>query len=408
MNKKIYKVASDLGYSSMKMSINGKSEIIDSVIVETKPNDRLHKVPLNQQNYFDHLEDHMDVSITSDAVKKPVRVLVGKEAQNSGLRTKIFNVSSSKKKSEQDLSMILTLSRIATEVVKDAKKNDEDLSEILKADVVLTTSLPIKEGKDEEILNNYKNKFEKGKHLVNFQAFESTITVELKFKKVFVGLEGEVAQFAIINADEDLKKKIKKDYEKTYPKLSKDLSVDELIKGSTDALGIDIGEGTTDFSVIIGGHSKPDASSSVKVGYGNVLDRSIQVLSDETNGSGYKNREQLNVLLNDDSPLTKNRREHVQEKVNEQLDEIIDEITEQLSFILGTQGTIFKVIYVYGGGSIPLSENGDLRSKLEDTISDFIPDNEVDIPVIFIDKSRARTLNEDGLVMALNQLIKNQ
>lgn len=58
-------------------------------------------------------------------------------------------------------------------------------------------------------------------------------------------------------------------------------------------------------------------------------------------------------------------------------------------------GATIEVVYVHGGGSIPMKDQTMLRTKLEDKLKDFNGGQVV--PVIWIPKEKAQTLNRDGL-----------
>ena len=163
MSKKIYTVANDLGYGSMKLTINEDRYNIPSVISLQKENDITKPVSFDnktqEKNYINELIDNLDVTITSPSVKTIGRFLIGKRATISNSTARRFNVNSFKGKADEDLSLILTLSSIAAHVVKDNYESDEELPSSLKAKVIMATALPIKEGKSETVTENYRNRF---------------------------------------------------------------------------------------------------------------------------------------------------------------------------------------------------------------------------------------------------------
>ena len=93
---KLYAVANDLGYSSLKLGIKNvdiptpinkyfnHQEIYPSVIAIQRPQDFTKPVTFDneqeQDEYFENLQDHLDVSFSSPAIDLPGRFLVGPRA----------------------------------------------------------------------------------------------------------------------------------------------------------------------------------------------------------------------------------------------------------------------------------------------------------------------------------------
>ena len=412
--KNLYAVANDLGHSSLKINITnidtGKStgkEVVPSVIAIQRPQN-YEKPPVfdtkrEQDEYFKHLENHMDVTITSPSVSTQGRFFVGQKAIDSGLPTRMFDINDFNGKSQSDLALILTLTKIATQVVKDAYKNSKDnnISNDLTANVIMTTALPIKEGKVPNVIETYQKRYTNGEHLVNLYNFEQPITVKIKFIEIYVGLEGELAQFMISEADPDLKEKIKADFDESYPELKNDVTADQLISVK-NLLGIDIGDGTTDKPIIINGKANPNASTSLSTGYGSVLQDAVSILQDK--GMNIQTRGDLNNFLEETiSPFVRSRQEFARQTVYDQLDRLVDQIIDSASETMRHAGANIELVYVYGGGSIPLLQETNMRDRLVEKLKGF--SGGFDIPVIWIDPSRARTLNEDGLQLYLDYLV---
>lgn len=417
-----YAIANDLGYSSMKMSIANLNNLdsknllkqfvnnrqtMPSAIVSQRPQDYTKPVTFDtakdQDDYFHHLEDHLDITITSPAVKEQGRFLIGNRAVKSGLRTRGYDVNDYTGKAESDLSVIFTLSRIAAEVIKDAYQHQQKLDEILPANVIMTTNLPIVEGKKPHVNEEYQQRYLNGKHLVTLHNFAQPITVELNFIDVYVGLEGEMAQFAITNATQKLKNQIINDFIQTYPKLKDQVNADTLVK-LENVLGIDIGEGTTDFEVIANGKANPTASLSMSTGYGNVLEDAVSVL--QTEQMNIPNRTALNDFLSEKVtfPPKKARQNHAREVTYNQLNQFVDLIIDKTSEVMRHAGTDIELVYVYGGGSIPLGTETDMRTRLANKLKGFA--GGYDIPVVWISADFAQIMNLLGLTLYLIYLIK--
>ena len=397
-------VANDLGYGSVKAKVNDTKIHFPSVLALQREQDIAKPVEFDSEkeklSYLSDMINHMDITVSSSAVKTQGRFLLGTAAVKSSLPMRAFDVNDFTGKSDNDLSIILTLGMIAAQRVALAVENDEDLSEQLNVEVNMTTALPVSEGKKNGIVDSYINKYINSKHTVVFHNLKDPITVSLTFNKVYVALEGEVAQLYIQNSDIKLKGLIKKDFAKNYPELATEIEVTDLVK-IRNLLGIDIGEGTTDLVVIKDGKANAVSSTSLPNGYGNALQDAIDVL--QTQNMNFEARSQLQDYLSQDvSPLAKRMQNKVRQTVFEQLAPFADKIVEAASKTMRKAGANVEVLYVYGGGSIPMLEQTELRQKLAQKMKDF--SGGIDVPVIWIDKSYAQILNEKGLELVLNVL----
>ncbi|MCF2622633.1 ParM/StbA family protein [Ligilactobacillus salivarius] len=397
-------VANDLGYGSVKAKVNDTKIHFPSVLALQREQDIAKPVEFDSEkeklSYLSDMINHMDITVSSSAVKTQGRFLLGTAAVKSSLPMRAFDVNDFTGKSDNDLSIILTLGMIAAQRVALAVENGEDLSEQLNAEVNMTTALPVSEGKKNGIVDSYINKYVNSKHTVVFHNLKDPITVSLTFNKVYVALEGEVAQLYIQNSDIKLKELIKKDFAKNYPELATEIEVTDLVK-IRNLLGIDIGEGTTDLVVIKDGKANAVSSTSLPNGYGNALQDAIDVL--QTQNMNFEARSQLQDYLSQDvSPLAKRMQNKVRQTVFEQLAPFADKIVEAASKTMRKAGANVEVLYVYGGGSIPMLEQTELRQKLAQKMKDF--SGGIDVPVIWIDKSYAQILNEKGLELVLNVL----
>lgn len=399
-------VANDLGYGSVKAKVEDTNIHFPSVIAIQREQDLNKPVEFNSNQekltYLEGMINHMDVTISSSAVKTQGRFLVGNAAIKSSLPLKAFDVNDFTGKSDDDLAIILTLSMIAAQRISLAVKNGEDLSDQLSTEINMTTALPVSEGKKNGIINNYVNKYIGSKHTVVFHNFKDPITVSLSFKNVYVALEGEVAQLYLKNSDIKLQGLIKQDFLKNYPELANDIKVSDLVK-IDNLLGIDIGEGTTDLVIIKEGHANAVASTSLPTGYGNALQDAIDVL--QTENMNFEARSQLqDYLAQEVSLLAKRMQTKVRQIVFEQLEPFADKIVTAASKTMRKAGANVEILYVYGGGSIPMLEQTALRQKLSQKMKDF--SGGIDVPVIWINKSYAQNLNEKGLELILKAMNK--
>lgn len=389
-------IASDLGYSSVKADVNGEQIKFPSAIAVLRKQDVFDPITFSskdeEKDYFQNLLDHMDVTIASSSVKTPERMLVGLAAVKSTLSNQGFNVADLSKKSETDLSLILQLSMIATSAVKEAYFKGENLDKQLEVTANLTTALPVLEGKRGGASERYKERYLNGAHVVTLHNFKNPISVKIVFDKVIVALEGEAARYALGNADKRLKGEIKKDFDKHYPKLASDVDADYLAT-APNVLMIDIGEGTTDLVLFTDKQIDFAGSTSLPIGYGNALEEAVSQL----NGEGFfmQNRLALSRFLSrPTNGLNRGRQEMAKGAVDEQLDILADQIVTGASSTLRKASDEMDLIYVMGGGSIPLQKSS-LRDKLASAVKALASDHE--IPIIWIGKDYAQKLNEYGM-----------
>ena len=236
-------------------------------------------------------------------------------------------------------------------------------------------------------------------HTVTFHNFKDPITVAIKFRAVYVALEGETAQLFIKNADDKFKATMVADLKANYPELS-EITADDIVQ-TQNVLGIDIGEGTTDLVMIVNGMVNSKASTSLAKGYGNVLQLANDVLQEQQ--MGFDNRAQLqSYLAQKVSPFAQKHQKRVQRVVYDQLEPFADEIVTAVSKTMRAANARAELIFVYGGGSIPMASQSSLRTKLAEKIRRFTGGDEV--PVIWITPEYAQVLNEKGLELILSAI----
>lgn len=400
----VLNVANDLGYGSIKGSLNDEKILMPSVIARLTPENTVLPKTFDHSdettNYMQHFMDNLDVTISSSAITEQGRFLIGNAAVRSQLPLQSFDVNDFAGKSEDDLALILTLSMIAGKTVKDAYEQEEDLGNPLRVTVNMATALPVSEGKRGNVLETYHDKFTGSNHTVTLHNFKDPITVQIHFRKVFVALEGETAQLMIKNAGSGLKQALLADFKHHYPELSNNIAADDIIKDD-NVLGVDIGEGTTDLVTILNGEVNTNASSSLPKGYGNVLQTAVEVL--QAQQMNFDNRAQLKDYLSQPaSPFAKKHQEKVRKVVYSQLEPFADQIINAISAAVRQSGAGVELLFVYGGGSIPMAKESQLRKKIQEKLQRFNGGD--DIPVIWVSPKYAQVLNEMGLMLILNAI----
>lgn len=410
----ILKFANDLGYGAVKYKTskvdekNGgllkEPDKLPSVIAIEREQDIPSPIEFDNNDqkdqYMNNFLDHMDVTISSSSVKTQGRFLIGKAAVESRLPLEQFDINDLVGKAKNDLSLILSLSTIAANRVKEAYINGEDLNETLKATVYMATALPVTEVKRNGIRDEYRDRYLNATHTVTFHNFVNPINVSIKFKKVYVAVEGETAQmFISFTKDKQFLSSLEKEYKNQYPDLAKKKPLNVILR-SKNTISIDIGAGTTDVNVIINGRANANISVSVPYGYGSVLEDAVDVLQEK--GYPISNRAQLEDFLKDDDPLGEDRRKRVEKVVKEQYETLSDRIVAAVSRALRKSGAFVQALSVSGGGSIPMA-NSLLRRKLMEKINSYSGGIE-DIPVLWIPAPYAQNMNFNGLEIVADHL----
>lgn len=390
--------AIDLGNDTTKAFINDQWETLPSTIAPSDTS--LDKVRFRdkreEDEYFENFLDQLDVSIASPSVKESNRFYVGRRAVLSGATQTRFDVNSFSGKSEDDLSLILILSMLAANGVRDAYKHNQNLFNPINLQVTLLTSLPIREAKKRGVIDQYKERFLRGTHSVVFHNFEKLITVNIEFKEVKVTLEGQAALVAIINSD------------KIYPSLAqsvtksfnKNIQISDIAKANS-LLSIDLGGKTSDFAVLENGRANINLSNSIMQGFDSVLAKAVDELQDQNRN--FSSIGQLEGYLEQGpSVFDPEPYKQVERVIKKQAEDFVINITQGVSKILGQGRLNPEVVFIFGGGAIAMTKYTDLMTKIQDSLASFNGGRRV--PVVLISNKYAQKLNAMGLKLFLDSI----
>lgn len=396
-------VVNDLGNGYVKAVINGQFVKFPSVVVKQREQDMFdpikfkNKVDEDHYLQFSNLLQNLDVTIQSPTIKNTDRLFVGESAVRSHLPITSFDVNDLAGKSETDLALQITLSMISCYVLSKLYDTKTGLKSEYNADVVMMTALPIVEGKRNQTIDRYRERYLKQDHIITFKNFEKLVSVKLHFTDVQVSLEGEAAQYALMLASGGLKDAINADFTKHYPDLAGEVTIKTLLSAE-NTMGIDIGEGTTDLPVFSDSKLNAQASSSLSLGYGNALEEALSDL--KARMVNFNSRAELQSFIDQKTTgLIKRRQSMAREAVSLQMEDLAQQITNAVSQTLRHNASGVDVIFVYGGGASPLEPY--LRYRLQEKTKAFVSTG---IPVIFIDAKYAQYLNEMGLDLMLTTI----
>ena len=118
----------------------------------------------------------------------------------------------------------------------------------------------------------------------------------------------------------------------------------------------------------------------------------------------FEDRSQLQSFIEKKvSPLRRGQQKAAKEVVDEQVGPLTDSIVSAVSQTLRIARET-EIIFVYGGGSIPMKDNSELRLRLSKKVKSFT--GGYDVPVVWIPKEYAQKLNLYGLEAIVKQLAK--
>ncbi|MCL6663468.1 MULTISPECIES: ParM/StbA family protein [Paenibacillus] len=399
------KAGLDLGNGYVKANINGALRVFPSVTVKQFNRDASPVGTDDMDHFMNDIINQMDLSFVSPLVKSTERRLFGERALKSGMSVEEFDVFANVGKSEVDLSGVLGLGTIAADSLYNHYTTTGNLPEggVLHVRVDLATALPIDEHKRRAkfyrdlYLNNGAS------HIVTFHNFENQIRVEIIFDYVMVVNEGESAQYGLMLAKDEVLEMIRKEAVKRFPGGELDGITGKELVNAENTLGIDIGEGTIDWAVFSNGRFNPDASSTLKQGYGAVLEETLSILQDE--GNAYRSRKEVAEFLHKKPSRFMEKKWDKVNNINQtQEDRFADSISGEVSKVFNKVSGFIEVIFVFGGGATPLEWT--LFPKLQARVAEFGKDNL--LPIVYLDSAFSRFLNVQGLYQVSLRLRPNR
>lgn len=387
--KNVMYVSNDLGYGVIKAHFDDEPVKQDSVYTQIYSSPTWENIDLTNgdeiDNVIKNLLDKLDVSINDK------RYLIGKAALDSLNGTVSLQMDSPNGKANGNSAIILPLAYIAGRAIQKSYYDDSDefvIGDPIQVNVNLVTALPISESRDEngeDTRPKYVARFTDKIHTVVVHSLGEDIVVRVKFDQVVVLKEGQIAaSSAIKHGNNQLAKKLIEQVKQNYP--DKAEIAESLILEGTDYISIDIGQGTTDMALFYDG-SVNDFSYSINSGFGNILEDTYNqfhnplITKKEDFVKVWKGQTNLDSLSTEID-------EKIQENSNTLQTQIISGLTNLLRKNPATQ-----VIYIFGGGSVPMIE----RYHLEERIKDRVSSLQSPAVVVWVGKEYAQDLNEIAL-----------
>ena len=411
MNKTNIKLVGglDIGNGYVKGKIRDVKEnisILDlpsAVAVDTAPS----SIPVSDFEVADVVADifnEMDATFDSPVVKRNVHRLFGQRGMKSGRTIEEFDVHSREAKSEQDLSGVLVLGCVAGTALQrfwnDTKRLPED---IVGVTARIALALPISEYKTKR--KQYVNMLVGTTHIVTIHNFKTPVRFEVKFEDVQVLAEGAAAQYAINGYDESILDAMLADFR------MRNIGIDALdgVTGKDliqvkNTIGIDVGEGTTNFPVFQNGKFNTDASYSYNKGYGSVLDSAAEILN--SRGFAFNSRKALSeYLLSTPTVIGRGRYMKVKSVVDAEVENFVMGVEKEFSSVVDKVGLTIEVVYLFGGGATAIHES--LMKTLNERSIKF-GGSEALLPVLCLASEYSRYLNRDGLYLVADMVDKQR
>lgn len=388
----------DVGNGYTKGNIDGKpiSAFPSSVAHVTSVIDVKKETPEEIASDIEDIYNTMYATFDSPLIKNNMTGrFFGARGIMSGRSLEQFDVNSHLSKAEADLSAILCLGALAGRVLQDYWAENHKLpadGEVLEHSCILTLALPINEYR--RFRKPYGEGFRENTHMVTIHNFAKPVRIKLSFTSVSVLAEGESAHYGILFEGERLMQAMLDDLKARGEVLEGITARDVLAAKNT--VGIDIGEGTTNFPVFRNGQFSPDASSTYPKGHGHVLIRALERLQQQ--GYPFQTRKALSEYLNTEpSPLARAQYEAVKRVCDEEEVSFADDIRTEFTSVMNRTNGFTEVVYVYGGGATPLKFV--FHQKIIDAMKSF----GMACPVLYLPSSYSRRLNGHGLYCVAKQ-----
>lgn len=402
-------------------SINGKRYLIPDVMASISDpnfdNTTSHPFPVNRHEELVHsmnrFTKNMDVTIYSDSLNRQGRYLVGEAAVDSTMAKEEYNVNSMEGKATSDIGLINILTLIAYSSVKKYFDATDKLPKEINVSVDnMVTALPISEYEIKGAQEKYVDRFTNGIHTIVINNLPKPVRVNVAFQSVDIYSEGTVAQYALIwDSTEHARKKeffnniyydddIDDVYKKyNHPVIENGISV---LKTLGRDLLIDIGDGSTEFSVMNGIDSvNNEYTGSIYQGIGTAA--TLAAKSFAKTNSAYQDinrHEFVDLAINDDDA------EHVDAKqaLDVQLEQLEASIINRVVTIYTKSKYKLNLIVILGGGANIMPD--DFVPRLQTALHNIRP--KYGSPAIMVvDKKYAQILNMEGLTTLLHVLYKN-
>lgn len=343
------------------------------------------------------MEKNMDVTIKSPALKTTEEYLVGNAAIANGDSVISYNVDANLGKVTPDISIILPLTKIAYVALEHVLEKKQDIPKTINVTLAYyLTCLPISEFNNPKKRELFLKKLSKGKHTVIIKSLSQDVKVNISMDatQTFIYPEGITAQIGLIyNPEKSFAYREGDLFEKSPYSNGKAYS------DSGNALLIDIGDGTTDISVMNGTHPLKGLGVNISLsqGVGTAASAaSDQLAIDYTQIGHYSRSVFLEHAIRENGEGKTLREKYLEPKINSLINAIETVVEKEYR----KANNDINTVVVLGGGVNALTEKNKefLQAKI-DSLNPF----ESHANVWWISVKYSQLLNLDGLRVFLDR-----
>lgn len=358
-------------------------------------------IPDLDQSNLEDFSKSMEVVIKSTAIKSTAEYLVGESAINSGNALKSYNVEANTGKAESDITVIVPFTKIAYAALTHSVVKMKSIPSTINVNIThFITCLPIREYSNANKRELLRKKLTKGKHTVTVKSLKQDVKVVISFDSNNTSIypEGIVAQIGLIYSSDN------------YPAYRNDdiYNQSPYANGreyyqSGNTLLIDIGDGTTDISIMDDTYPKKGlgVNTSLSLGAGTAAAAASDQLSVDYPQIGHYNRSIfLEHALKDNKEGQTLRDKYLEPQINLLMNAIEAEAAKEFKKM---NNDINTVVVLGGGANLLTAKNkADFQAML-DSINPLSDHQQI----WWISSKYNQFLNLDGLRVLLTRKMQN-
>lgn len=358
-------------------------------------------IPDLDQSNLEDFSKSMEVVIKSTAIKSTSEYLVGESAINSGNALKSYNVEANTGKAESDITVIVPFTKIAYAALTHSVVKMKSIPSTINVNIThFITCLPIREYSNANKRELLRKRLTKGKHTVTVKSLKQDVKVIISFdpNNTSIYPEGIAAQIGLIYSSDN------------YPAYRNDdiYNQSPYADGreyyqSGNTLLIDIGDGTTDISIMDGTHPQKGlgVNTSLSLGAGTAAAAASDQLSIDYPQIGHYSRSVfLEHALKDTKEGQTLRDKYLEPQINLLISSIEAEVAKEFKKM---NNDINTVVVLGGGANLLTAKNkADFQAML-DSINPLSDHQQI----WWISSKYNQFLNLDGLRVLLTRKMQN-
>lgn len=376
------------GYTKARMDIDGLNLCCDlPSTVSYTAGTKIAAQPSHA--LIERLADQMEATFTSPSIppEDEGRVFTGSRAIAAGDSQREFNLDDRIAKCDDPLSLMLALTVLAAGAIRRHWQATATLPSRLDVHASAALALPVQDYYEHH--ERYRQLLQAGVHHVHVHNFGTPVDVAVTFDMVTVVAEGVPAQYAIRRLDAGFWTRALDRARLLSPGLDPGYTAG-MLAHARNVIGIDIGEGTTNYPVFADGQLVVESSDSIPKGYGTVLSNAMRGVD------WYESRKDLAdfMLMDPHTPAQAAQQQRTQQLIDEQVRIYARDLMRTYANIFRKIGKRMDMVTMYGGGLASMASTLAPQVARASNTADGLA-----VPVIVIDGPEARTLNRDGLLL---------